>query len=69
MDCAVIAPGDHCPTRVATVSDAVARHRRVRAFLDRPVDEEQVVDILRRAAPRTLRRTERDDPLQSYEIR
>jgi nitroreductase len=50
MDRAVIAPGGHPPTRVMSVSEAVARHRSVRAFLDRPVDREKVLDILRRAA-------------------
>jgi hypothetical protein len=56
MDRAVIAPGGHPPTRVGSVSEAVARHRSVRAFLDRPVDSEKVLDISRRS-------------LQSYEIR
>jgi nitroreductase len=50
MDRAVIAPGGHPPTRVMSVSEAVARHRTVRGFLDRPVDREKVLDILRRAA-------------------
>ena len=45
MDRAVIAPG-HPPTRVVTVSEAVAQARA-----------------------ENLCRTERDDPLQSYEIR
>lgn len=50
MDCAVIAPEGHAPTRVMSVSEAVARHRSVRAFLDTPVDREKVLDILRRGA-------------------
>jgi nitroreductase len=50
MDRAVIAPGSHPPTGVVSVSEAVARHRSVRAFLDRPVDRAKVLDILRRAA-------------------
>jgi hypothetical protein len=54
MDRAVIAPDAHPPTRVVSVSEAVARHRSVRAFLDRPVDREKVLDILRRS-PATLR--------------
>jgi hypothetical protein len=53
MDRAVIALG-HPPTRVVSVSEAVARHRRVRAFLDGPVDRETVLDILRRS-PALLR--------------
>ncbi len=32
------------------MSDAVAAHRSVRAFLDRPVDADEIHDILRRAA-------------------
>lgn len=55
MDRAVIPPGGHAPTRVVSVSEAVARHRSVRAFLDSPVDQKKVLDILRRAA-RALRR-------------
>jgi nitroreductase len=50
MDRAVIAPHDHPSARVVSVSEAVARHRSVRAFRDRSVDREQVLDILRRAA-------------------
>src|ERR1700722_20743368 len=50
MDRAVIAPGGYPPTRVVGVWEAVARHRSVPSFLDRPVDREQVLDILRRAA-------------------
>jgi hypothetical protein len=46
MDRAVIAPGCHPPTRVVSVSKAIARHRSVRAFLGRPVDREKVLDIL-----------------------
>jgi hypothetical protein len=38
MDRAVIAPDGHPPARVVSVSEAVARHRSMRAFLDRPVD-------------------------------
>jgi nitroreductase len=49
MDGAVIARGGHPPTRVVSVSEAVACPRSVQAFLDRPVDREQVLDILRRA--------------------
>ena len=48
MDRAVIAPDGHPPTRVVSVSEAVARHCSVRAFLDRPVDREKMLDILRR---------------------
>jgi hypothetical protein len=54
MDRAVIAPGGNPPTRVVSVSEAVARHRSVWTFLDRPVDREKVLDILRRP-PATLR--------------
>ena len=54
MDRAVIAPGGHPPTGVMSVSEAVARHRSMRAFLDRPVDREKVLDILRRS-PAILR--------------
>jgi hypothetical protein len=54
MDRAVIAPGGYPPTRVVSVSGAVARHRSVRSFLDRPVDREKVLDILRRS-PAILR--------------
>ena len=51
MDGAVTLAGGRFETRAVTsVSDAVAAHRCVRAFLDRPVDAEQVHDILRRAA-------------------
>jgi hypothetical protein len=53
MDRAVIAPG-HPPKRVVSVSEAVARHRSVRAFPDRPVDREKVLDIPRRS-PAILR--------------
>ncbi len=34
MDRAVIAPGSHPPTRVVSVSEALARHRSVRASLE-----------------------------------
>jgi hypothetical protein len=56
MDRAVIAPGGHPSTRVVNVSEPVARRRSVRAFLDRSVDREKVLDILQRS-------------LQSSEIR
>ena len=56
MDRAVIAPGGHSPTNVASVSDAVARHRSVGVFTDRPVDRGELLDTC-------------DDPLQSCEIR
>jgi hypothetical protein len=49
MDRAVIAPDGRAPARVVRVSKAVARHRGVLAFLDRPVDREKVLDILRRS--------------------
>jgi hypothetical protein len=54
MDRAVITPDGHPPARVGSVSEAVARHRSVRAFLVRQVDGEKVLDILRRS-PATLR--------------
>ena len=54
MDSAVIAPDGHPPARVVSVSEAVARHGSMRAFLDRPVDREKVLDILRRS-PAILR--------------
>jgi hypothetical protein len=54
MDRAVIAPGGHPPTRAVSVSEEVARHRSVRAFVDRPVDREKVIDILR-PSPAILR--------------
>jgi nitroreductase len=50
MDHAVIPVGGLSSAPVVSVSEAVARHRSVRAFLDRQVDREQVLDILRRAA-------------------
>ena len=50
MDRPVIAPGGYPPPSMMSVSEAVARHRSVRAFLDRPVDREEVLNILRRAA-------------------
>jgi hypothetical protein len=53
MDRAVIALS-HPSRRVVSVSEAVARHQSVRAFLDGPVDREKVLDILRRP-PATLR--------------
>jgi hypothetical protein len=49
MDRAVIASDGRPPARVVSVSEAVARHRSVLAFLDRPVDKERVLDILRRS--------------------
>ena len=54
MDRAVIAQDGHPLARAVSVSEAVARHRSVRAFLDRPVDREKVFDILRRS-PAILR--------------
>jgi hypothetical protein len=46
MERALIAPESHPPTRVVSVSQAVARHRGVRAFLDRPLDRAKVLDVL-----------------------
>ena len=53
MDRAVIASG-YPPTCVVSLSEAVARHRSVGAFVDRPVDREKVLDIMRR--PPAIRR-------------
>jgi nitroreductase len=50
MDRAVTAPDGHPATGVMMVSEAVARRRSERVFLDRPVDREKVLDILSRAA-------------------
>lgn len=49
MDRAVIAPDGHPPARVVSVSEAVACHRSVLAFLDKPVDREKVLDFVRRS--------------------
>jgi hypothetical protein len=41
MDRAVIASDGRPPARVVSVPEAVARHRSVLAFLDRPVDKRE----------------------------
>jgi hypothetical protein len=50
MDRAVIAGGDHPLGRIVSVSEAVVLHRCVHASVDKRVDREIVLDILRRAA-------------------
>ena len=50
MDDPVSLAANAVARRTMSVSDAVAAHRCVRAFLDRPVDSAEIHDILRRAA-------------------
>jgi hypothetical protein len=54
MDRAVIAPDGHPSTRMVSVSEPVAGHRSVRAFLGRSTHREKALDILRRS-PAILR--------------